>query len=283
MRRPLAAVAALLVALLCVGFELSQWAPRPSVLATASDDEACLITDINAARVAAHVPTLPVDPALVDYDEQHSAAMAAAGTIFHSGGSPTQQEPVGNEFRDAIPEPYRSEALVIGENVGEATGGCEVMNQAYVNSPPHFANIIDSRWTAMAVGVAYDVTGTLYSTESFVDMPAPPALPPSPRIVVAPKLSPKPPAPSPLPAKPSPSHLAPVAAATPLVDSPSPSVAPTPSVSPTATRTPLTAPEKTSGLLILGTLLSTVGLGSLVASLIVLARKLLRGRKAGEP
>jgi len=159
-----------------------------------SADESCIAAAINSDRAAAGLPALPVDGGLSAYSRSHSSAMAEAGTIFHSGGSPSNQIPTDSAFRAALPLPWR-DAAVAGENVGDdSADDCAGMNAAFMASPPHKANILDARWTAMGVGVAFSAAGSLYVTEDFVDIP--PA--PSPRLSPSPGPSPSPaPAPSP--------------------------------------------------------------------------------------
>ena len=169
--------------------------PTTHVRGDVSADESCIAAAVNSDRAAAELGALPVDGGLADYARSHSGAMASAGTIFHSGGSPSNQIPSDAAFRTALPLPWR-DADVAGENVGDdSADDCAGMEEAFMASPPHRANILDPRWTAMAVGVAFSADGGLYVTEDFVDIP--PA--PSPRPSPSPQASPHPLPPSPRP------------------------------------------------------------------------------------
>lgn len=205
-RQVAAAGVALALVSLLAGFGVAHLAgmapPKPhrkpsAALGDAVADEACLEAAINTDRQVAGVPTLPIDGALAIYARSHSQAQADAGIIYHSGGQPVvgEQIPTGTQFRAAIPVPWRGYPM-LGENVGEDSAGCVAMNQVYMFSPEHRANILGSAWTGMAVGVAYDSSGTLYSTEDFFEAPTapsqpPPSPPPSPPTA-APRIVPSP-------------------------------------------------------------------------------------------
>jgi uncharacterized protein YkwD len=160
--------------------------PVTHVKGDVNADESCIAAAINSDRAAAGLPALPVDGGLSAYSRSHSSAMAAAGTIFHSGGSPSNQIPADSAFRAALPLPWR-DAAVAGENVGDdSADDCAGMNAAFMASPPHKANILDARWTTMGVGVAFSAAGGLYVTEDFADIPPAPSPRPSPSPAPAP-------------------------------------------------------------------------------------------------
>lgn len=293
MRRPLVLGATVLVGLLVcaslgiVGYEIGQWDRRPpEVLAGVSDDEACLLNAVNAERALAGVATLPVSPALTTYARTHSEQMAAAGDIYHTGGSVAHPEPGADAFRKAIGPPWNAYPKV-GENVGEAPGCSGMMYgipgtkfKGYMGSPPHRANILDRAWTAVGVGVAYDSGGQLYSTQEFMKAP------PSP---VGPIPLPAPPTPKDVPSSvrtfvpPSPQPQATPAGAMPFVTTlPSPTTAlhrePTPGGHTTTPAGPVR--RGTSKWVVVGTLLSTLGFGAVLTSAWLWVGS-LRGRKVG--
>jgi uncharacterized protein YkwD len=297
MRRPLVVTAAVLLVLVSVGilgFELGQWKrPPPEVLASVTDDEACLIASINAERAKVRAAPLSVNPALTAYARNHSDAMAAAGDIFHSGGSVSNPEPGAQAFRRALGSPWNTYPKV-GENVGDAPD-CESMMYGiprpagytgpplftgYMGSPPHRANILDPVWTEMGVGVSYDPSGQLYSTEVFVRDPpwvVPAQAMPSAKVPSATGSAPK--VLSPVPPRSSPSSpvipvpLEKVAAGRTVVP---------PSQVPPPVHTDAPEPKKwhPPACAVFGTVLASLGLGAVLVS-VWLWLGSSRGRKAG--
>lgn len=172
--------------------------PASQAVADAGSDTACLVTAINADRAVAGLAALPVDAGLSAYAARHSALMASTGTIWHTGGSPTDPEPPAAAFAAAFP--WTPGAVAAGENVGMTTGGCARLEAAFMGSPPHRANNL-GQWSEFGVGVAetgYD----LYATVDFVRFAAQPVQPPAPVVRASPS-------PVPSPARPAPSATAP--------------------------------------------------------------------------
>lgn len=112
----------------------------------------------------------------------HSERMAAAGTIWHTPDLTSQVS--GWKY--------------LGENVGVGPT-VDALHTAFMNSPPHRANIIDPDFTEVAVGVAVDSSGQIYVTEIFFT--------PKTAVAAAPPASqPPPPAPPPAPVPAATSH-----------------------------------------------------------------------------
>lgn len=124
--------------------------PGGATPAHASTLESAMTADINAARAAHGLPALHVAADLVSVARSHSAAMASSHTLFHT--------------------PNLTSAiccwLAVGENVGEG-GSVSAVNSAFLASAPHRANILDSRYTQVGVGIVVDSSGTLWITEDF--------------------------------------------------------------------------------------------------------------------
>jgi len=130
----------------------------PAVAQTAQAPPAsCFLTALNGARASAGLPALATDPAVAATAADHSARMAAAGDIFHNTDLP-----------DAMP-PGWAEA---GENVGMGPS-CPTVADALFRSPEHRANILDSTFSVVGVGVAEGRDGTVYVTEDFLGARAP--------------------------------------------------------------------------------------------------------------
>jgi len=135
----------LLTALLACGLAVSLLTSTPASAATTL--EKAVATKINASRTARGLRALPIRSDLTYWAHRQSAAMAARHRLYHSDLS-----------RVCC---YRA----VGENVGYATTVYRV-HQALMNSPGHRANILDTRWRGVGVGVVKS-GGYLWVTEIF--------------------------------------------------------------------------------------------------------------------
>ena len=68
----------------------------------------------------------------------------------------------------------------LGENVGVGYDVDGLM-QAFVNSPAHYANLVDPDWTHVGVGVTCGADGRMYTTHDFMALGGGAAPPPPPR------------------------------------------------------------------------------------------------------
>src|SRR5687767_15914769 len=125
------------VALLC-GMGLVLASPgSPSTAATG--DEATLAALVNGARTSAGLAPLTVSAALSETARSHSAAMAAAGSLFHSGDLAGT---IGSALAD-----WTS----VAENVAVA-GSVTEAHEALMASAVHRANVLGD-FTLPGVGV----------------------------------------------------------------------------------------------------------------------------------
>jgi hypothetical protein len=117
--------------------------------------------------------------------QAQSAAMAAAGTIWHNQDFLTQAT------RTALA------ARMLGENVGMA-GNIDQVHQALMNSPGHRANILEGAFSIVGMAAVKGPDGLVYITQDFVQpnggTPRPVAVkkaaapaPARPRVTAAPK------------------------------------------------------------------------------------------------
>lgn len=160
-------------------------------------DEAVFVSKINDLRAGKGLAPLQVNANLVAKARAWSGGMAAAGRIWHS------------TLSDGITEDWRK----LGENVGMG-GSVDGLHTAFVNSPAHYANLVDPSFTHIGIGIVTQ-GNTIFVTEMFMQlMPAKSApvitLPTTPVTIpqlapttTAPKptitTAPKPPAPKPVP------------------------------------------------------------------------------------
>lgn len=129
-----------------------------------------LAEQINADRVANGLRPLEISAELTSIAQAHSRRMAAAGKIWHND----------ELFSQSVRSRLRASRL--GENVGFDGGGAATSHQMYMDSPPHRANILDPRFTAMGIAVTV-ADGIAYSTEDFMQVDSPPPPPPRPAPV----------------------------------------------------------------------------------------------------
>ncbi|HET9731320.1 MAG TPA: CAP domain-containing protein [Acidimicrobiales bacterium] len=141
---------------------ISLLAQTPAAASTTDTaDAAAFVAAINQLRGSQHLAPLAVNQQLASVALGWSQTMATTGAISHNPSLPAAM-PVGWQKG--------------GENVG--MGATEPLIQnAFVNSPEHYANMVDPAFNQIGVGVVMISDGMLYVTEDFMEAPvaAPPA------------------------------------------------------------------------------------------------------------
>jgi len=180
-------------------------------------DESAFVAAINRIRVERGLGSLRVDGELSGIARDWSYRMAEAGVISHRV-----------DLRSGVTSNWTS----LGENVGVGPSVSDLMT-AFVNSPGHFKNIIEPRFTHIGVG-AVVTAGIIYTAHEFMAVagsssaPAPAAAPvprtavtsaPRPAVTATAPRSAAAPAPAPAPRAPQAVQRAPA---------PAPPAAPTP-------------------------------------------------------
>ena len=163
---------------------------------------------VNTARASASLPVLQRSGVLDALAQNQAQRMRAEGRIFHNVELPDQALAAGIHWS------------AMGENVGVGASP-EAVEQAFMESEHHKANILDGRFEWIGVGVAWDDIGTVYVTQVFAridHVDPPPASPtptptpapmhvrseaPKPRLEVPAATAAPPPAPSVVPASPA--------------------------------------------------------------------------------
>jgi uncharacterized protein YkwD len=125
--------ALLLAALLLFGL-----LPAQPALAADSTAESAMRQRINSARSARHRIKLKMNSRMVGVARQHSSDMAGAGEIFHNDG--LSGDLTGMSWS------------VAGENVGVG-GTIPELHTAFMQSPPHRANVLKRAYDRVGVGV----------------------------------------------------------------------------------------------------------------------------------
>jgi Cysteine-rich secretory protein family len=122
-------------------------APAASALTSV---ENCFYSATNHERSSRGIPKLSLASDLVSIARKHSAKMAADGTIYHNNN-------LGNEIS--------GNWWAAGENVGMGPS-CQAIQDAFMSSPGHKANILDRDYNQVGVGVSIK-DGTIYVTVDF--------------------------------------------------------------------------------------------------------------------
>lgn len=148
-RRPRNRLAFVVVATLAVVGSLI-W-HEPSAVSASADDEAAFVAALNQVRAENGLAPFVVNRELSDLARAHAQVMADAGEIFHAS-------PISAGFTGSWKK--------LGENVGVGAN-VQVLVDAFIASPGHFANIIDPSFVEIGVGVVWK-DAALYTTHRFL-------------------------------------------------------------------------------------------------------------------
>ena len=153
---------------------------QPEPVSASASDEAAFVTALNQVRANNGLPPFTVNAELSNLARDHAQVMADADEIFHA---------------NPISAGFSGEWSKLGENVGVGAN-VQVLVDAFVDSPGHFANIIDPSFTEIGVGVVWK-DSTLYTAHRFLQPPgAPPTTAPpttAPLTTAPPTTAPEPP------------------------------------------------------------------------------------------
>ncbi|HVE93495.1 MAG TPA: CAP domain-containing protein [Acidimicrobiales bacterium] len=143
-------------------------------------DESAFVSAINRIRADRGLGSLRVDGELAGIARNWSYRMAADGAISHRP-----------DLREGVSSNWTS----LGENVGVGPSVSDLMN-AFVNSPGHYKNIVEPKFTHIGVG-AVVTDGMIYTAHEFMAVegsssaPAPAPAPAAPtrrqRVAAAPR------------------------------------------------------------------------------------------------
>lgn len=114
---------------------------------------------MNADRNANGLPSLRVDSRLVSLAENYAQDMI--NRKFFSHYNPEGLSPFDRMKQAGISYSYAGENLAINTNVDAA-------EKAFMNSSGHRANILNSHYTDIGIGVRYDSKGSAYVVQEFI-------------------------------------------------------------------------------------------------------------------
>ena len=161
-------IAGPLAALTLAGSLFASFAPRAGAayFAPMSPPEYQFLAMVNADRAANGLATLAADTTLSGLAHQRSQGMVASGAFSHYDASGKLI------FAGMLNSAGFSYALA-GENIAENNypslgQSLSVANTEFMNSPTHRANILNSNFNEVGIGIAGpDGSGRFYITELF--------------------------------------------------------------------------------------------------------------------
>lgn len=153
-----------------LAWELPAAPASPDALAA---EEQEFIEKVNAERTQRGLNALAVDPLLVRTARAHSREMCDLTYFNHHSPTPGMTTPM-DRYLKALHDrgSANPDSLLIGENIYY----CSVFNDVYnvdyghralMNSPGHRANILETRFTKIGLGVYRNEKGEFWVTEMF--------------------------------------------------------------------------------------------------------------------
>jgi len=209
-----------LSAVIALALAATLFAAVPATPASANDVPSWLGT-INSFRQSRGLAPLQVDAELAGLAQQQAQANANSGRLAHT---PNLAAGVSANWTK------------LGENVGMGLN-LDIIWDAFLNSPPHLANLVDPAYTHIGIGVVIN-GNTQWVTHRFMGVGA------APPVVVEPQPQPVYVPPAPRPTAPPTTRPAPTTTVPVTVPEPDPVPAPEPVVVPAAS-----APDRAAALL----------------------------------
>jgi uncharacterized protein YkwD len=124
--------------------------------------EAAMFESHNLQRASNGTGSLALDAQLVAVARQRSQTMAETNCFSHTACGPTAFDLLGN-----IGYFYQIAGENIARNNYSDAQTVEVAMDGFMNSAGHRANILDSRYTKVGIGVAFGANGMKYFTVIF--------------------------------------------------------------------------------------------------------------------
>jgi uncharacterized protein YkwD len=125
--------------------------------------EAQVAVQLNQQRAANNLPPLAVSPLLTQSAEWKSLHMSEYQYFDHSDPAP----PVARDAGTRISDCGYTFDTAIGENIAEGFPTVSAVVAAWMASDEHRANILESAFTVVGVGVARDASGQYWWTTDF--------------------------------------------------------------------------------------------------------------------
>lgn len=135
-------------------------APAAANTSGLSASESAVVTLVNQQRAANGLPALTVNSAL-----SHMARLKSQDMInnnYFSHQSPTYGSPFD------MMKQFGISFTAAGENIAYGQPTAQAVMDAWMNSPGHRANILNSSYTQIGVGAVQNSNGTIYWTQEFI-------------------------------------------------------------------------------------------------------------------
>jgi uncharacterized protein YkwD len=126
--------------------------PAPVPVPVSPSPESALVAAINAARVGQGLPALVEDESLDRLSSSWASSMASSGVLGHG------------DFAGRIGSVYPNTAAA--ENIAEGQPDANSVVDAWMNDPPHRANILGD-YNRLGVGSVQDGSGSIYWCTDF--------------------------------------------------------------------------------------------------------------------
>ncbi len=133
--------------------------PTPSSAGVAADEQKALAL-LNADRATHGLPPVRSNAKLAALAGDYAQDMINRNFFAHN--NPEGQTPFDRMRQRGISFGYAGENLAINTSVAGA-------EQALMNSPGHRANILNSHYTQVGIGVRYSRSGSVYVVQEFTD------------------------------------------------------------------------------------------------------------------
>jgi uncharacterized protein YkwD len=124
--------------------------------------EAAMFQSHNMLRASRGLAGLAIDPQLVEIARRRSQTMANTDCFSHTNCGPT-----AFALLRGIGYIYPKAGENIARNNYPDSKTVEVAMAGFINSPGHLNNILDSSYSKIGVGVAFDADGMYYFTVIF--------------------------------------------------------------------------------------------------------------------
>jgi hypothetical protein len=140
-----------LLLVMLAAFAATGLVPMASAHADTLSEESSFVAQINSLRVSKGLDPLTVDAGITGKARAWAQTMADKNMIWHS------------TLSDGVTADWQK----LGENVGMG-GSVDALQVAFVNSPHHYANLVDPAFRSIGVGVVHSATGILFVSEVFM-------------------------------------------------------------------------------------------------------------------
>ena len=135
-----------------------------AAVASLTADEALVVQIVNEERRANGLQALQLDALLVQVAREHSSDMASRGYFGHLAPWPSPRTPL-DRYAAAL---GRTPEEIVGENIGRADQPLmAVIHEQMMASPAHKANIVDTDYVRVGVGIYTAADGRVWVTEMF--------------------------------------------------------------------------------------------------------------------